>query len=254
MFKTKFLFRLDDSCPTMDCTKWGRIEKIFDSYGVKPMVGVIPHNEDPKQRIDSEDENFWLKVHAWEEKGWAIAMHGYNHVYTSKDGGMNPLWKKSEFAGHPIEVQREKVAKGVAIMREHGLNPMYFFAPSHTFDKNTLIVLKEETDIRIISDTIASRPYRFGDFVFIPQQSGHPIKLLLGGYVTVCIHPNTMDENAFINLDAFLKCVDKNMVLSFDDIDTRNVKEKSINDRLLSYLYFLRRKLCRKEEYNKLLL
>ena len=237
-----YLIRLDDACPTMNHARWGRMESILDRYGVKPMVGVIPHNEDSKQQIDPKDVFFWDKVHAWGKKGWAIAMHGYNHVYSSKEGGMNPLWQKSEFAGHPIEIQREKISKGIAIMRDHGFNPKYFFAPSHTFDENTLIALKEETDIRIISDTIAASPYKMGDFYFIPQQSGHPIRLPLGGLLTICYHPNTMDDESYKRLDVFLS-EHHDDVMSFDEIDLSRVKGKTLGDRLLSFMYFLRRKL-----------
>ena len=240
--RTKYLIRLDDACPTMSLEKWGRMEALLDKFGVKPMVGVIPDNEDTKQQIDSVDDNFWNLVHAWENKGWAIAMHGYNHVYSSKEGGMNPLWNKSEFAGHTIERQRGKIKAGIAIMREHGLNPKFFFAPSHTFDENTLFALREETDIRIISDTIASTPYKIGDFIFIPQQSGHPIKLPFGGLLTICYHPNTMDEKSFSQLEKFLTD-HKDDVMTFGEIDYSTVKGKSLGDRFLSWLYFLRRKL-----------
>ena len=242
MFKTYYLIRLDDACPTMNHSLWRKMEVILDNNGVKPMVGVIPHNEDSKQQIDSEDNDFWEHVMDWEQKGWAIAMHGYNHVYSSNEGGMNPLWKKSEFAGHPLDYQRDKIRRGVSIMRYHGFNPKFFFAPSHTFDENTLVALKEETDIRIISDTIAANPYKNGDFVFIPQQSGHPIKLLFGGIVTICYHPNTMNDESIGRLESFLKD-NKKYVISFDEVDVENVSSKTTGDIILSWMYFLRRKL-----------
>lgn len=237
-----YLIRLDDACPTMDQGKWAKVENILDLHGVKPMVGVIPHNEDPKQIIDASDEAFWDKVHLWEQKGWAIALHGYNHVYSTSEGGINPLWNKSEFAGHPLELQKEKIRKGIAIMHEHSINPKYFFAPSHTFDENTLRALKEESDIRIISDTIATKPYKYKDFTFIPQQSGHPIKLPFGGIVTICYHPNTMTEESLNKLDIFLSS-HKNQIIPFNSIDTKEVGGKTITDSLLSWVYFLRRKI-----------
>lgn len=106
----QYLIRLDDACPTMNREKWGRMEEILDKHGVKPMVGVIPHNEDPKQKIDSEDVGFWEKVKTWKDKGGTIALHGYNHCYASNGGmeGLNPMWSRSEFAGLPLESQREK--------------------------------------------------------------------------------------------------------------------------------------------------
>lgn len=237
-----FLIRLDDACPTMCRAKWNKMEHVLDKYGVKPMVGIIPHNQDPKQMIDAFDDNFWDNVRRWDQKGWTIALHGYNHVYSTNEGGINPLWNKSEFAGHPLEFQKEKIRMGVAILRDHGINPRYFFAPSHTFDENTLSALREESDIRVISDTIAIKPYKYNDFIFVPQQSGHPIRLPFGGLVTICYHPNTMLEESFKNLENFLSS-HKGQLISFDSIDTTKVKDKTIVDSMLSCMYFLRRKL-----------
>lgn len=238
----KYLIRLDDACPTMNHELWERMEDLLDQYNIKPMIGIIPHNEDPKQQIDPEDASFWQHVKNWEKKGWAIAMHGYNHVYSSNEGGMNPLWKKSEFAGHPLELQREKIRNGIAIMREHGFNPKYFFAPSHTFDENTLLALRDETDIRIISDTIAANPYKMDDFVFIPQQSGHPITLPFGGLVTICYHPNTMKEFDFVKAESFINDNLKNITF-FDSLQLEDVGTKSFYDRLLNACYFAVRKI-----------
>lgn len=239
----KYLIRLDDACPTMDSTKWQRMEDILDCYGVKPMVGVIPHNEDPKQLIDPEDKCFWKKVHKWEEKGWAIALHGYNHCYSSDGGmkGLNPMWSRSEFAGAPLEVQVEKMRKGITIMREHGVKPMYFFAPSHTFDENTLEALRKESDIRVVSDTISRYPYRHGDFYFIPQILGHCAKMPLGGVYSFCFHPNTMKEGAFDVLEIFLKA-NKEHFIGFDEIDLSRYGNKKATDRLLSWAFFFYRR------------
>lgn len=120
-----YLIRLDDACPTMDARKWQRMEDMLDAYGVKPMVGVIPASKDPKQQIDAADAEFWTKVKAWEKKGWAIALHGYDHCFISDAGmkGLNPLWERSEFAGVPLEQQKEKISKGVAILRANGIDP-----------------------------------------------------------------------------------------------------------------------------------
>ena len=65
----KYLIRLDDACPTMDAAKWQRMEDMLDRYGVRPMVGVIPANSDPKQKIDPDDTTFWTKVKSWGNKG-----------------------------------------------------------------------------------------------------------------------------------------------------------------------------------------
>jgi len=53
--KVQYLVRLDDACPYLDKKKWQRMEDILDKYGVKPLVGIIPANADPKTMIESED-------------------------------------------------------------------------------------------------------------------------------------------------------------------------------------------------------
>ncbi len=242
--KINYLIRLDDACPYMDKDKWHRMEDILDKHGVKPLVGIIPHNEDPKQQLDIPDKKFWYKVLHWEQKGWAIALHGYNHCYISDDGlnGLNPLWRRSEFAGLALTRQKEKIRKGVAIMREHGINPRYFFAPSHTFDENTLIAIKEESDIRIISDTIATKPYKYRDFVIIPQLGGHCSEMIISGIWTFCLHPSVMTEDNFVATEQFLKAHNEEFV-SFDDLDLSNLKSKDLFSKILSWGYFTQRKL-----------
>ena len=240
----KYLIRLDDACPTMDGAKWQRMFDILDRYGVRPMVGIIPHNEDPKQEIDAPDEEFWYKAKLWQQKGYAIALHGYNHCYISDKGlrGLNPLWARSEFAGVSYDVQKQKIRDGFEILSSHGVKPKYFFAPSHTFDENTLKALKECTDIRIISDTIATKPYKRGDFVFIPQLGGHCTEMKINGIWTFCLHPSTMRDANFEATERFLK-VHKDDFVGFDDLEFEDLRRKDIFDCLLSWAYFTQRKL-----------
>ena len=127
-------------------------------------------------------------------------------------------------------------------MKEHRLHPKYFFAPSHTFDENTLVALREETSIRIISDTIALKPYRKNDFTFIPQISGHCVKMPLPGVYTFCLHPNTMNDAQFIQTERFLQEHGSEFI-SFNDLDLENLLGKDIISKLLSWAYFMRRKL-----------
>ena len=240
----KYLIRLDDACPTMDAAKWQRMEDMLDRYGVRPMVGVIPANSDPKQKINPEDTTFWTKVKSWVNKGWAIALHGYDHCYISEDGlkGLNPLWARSEFAGVPLEKQKEKIREGVKIFRSHGIDPKYFFAPSHTYDKNTLVALKEESNIRIISDTIATKPYKEGDFTIIPQLGGHCSEMKIPGVWTSCFHPNSLTDTQFNALEAFLM-KHKGEFISFGDIDLSNIDKKDAVSQIMSWCYFTMRKI-----------
>lgn len=200
---SKYIMRLDDAAEKMDIEKWNRMEQLLDKYCIKPLVGIIPVCKDPMMDKYETDNGFWDKVHRWMHKGWTIALHGYEHVYCTEDGGINPVNQRSEFAGLPLKEQKRKIREGVKVFREHGIDPEVFFAPSHTFDENTIEALKEESNIKIVSDTVANKPYSKYGMTFIPQQSGRVRKLPFDT-VTFCYHPNMMNEQAFQELDLFL--------------------------------------------------
>ena len=240
--KRNYLIRLDDACPTMNREKWERMESILDRYGIKPMVGIVPDNMDDTLIIDNPDSDFWKKALEWQLKGWGIALHGYDHCYISYDPGINPMWNRSEFAGVALEIQKEKIRNGIDILKSKGIAPKYFFAPSHTFDVNTMVALKEESTIRVISDTIGRYPYIQGDFYFIPQITGHCVKIPLSGIYTFCFHPSLMNDVDFFNMEEFFK-QNRDDIIAFDDINLREYGKKHLFDKFLSCVFFLYRKL-----------
>lgn len=236
---SKYIMRLDDAAEKMDIEKWNRMEQLLDKYNIKPLVGVIPICKDSMMDRYETDVAFWDKVHRWMNKGWTIALHGYEHVYCTGDGGINPVNKRSEFAGLSLDEQKRKIRKGVSVFREHGIEPEVFFAPSHTFDENTIKALKEESNIRIISDTIANKPYTKYGMTFIPQQSGIARKLPFDT-VTFCYHPNLMtDDGIFDKLEAFFKSYSERFI-EFPLEETK--RRMSISDCVLREAYFWRRK------------
>lgn len=89
-------------------------------------------------------------------------------------------------------------------MRAHGIVPRVFFAPSHTFDENTLTALRECSAIRILSDTVANDVYTKDGFTFVPQQTGS-VRALPLKTVTFCYHPNVMDDATFERWKRFLR-------------------------------------------------
>jgi hypothetical protein len=44
----KYILRLDDACHTMDVAKWDRIENLCDKFLIRPIIIVIPNNQDKK--------------------------------------------------------------------------------------------------------------------------------------------------------------------------------------------------------------
>jgi len=230
----RYIMRLDDACSNYDLKKWARMEELMDKYQIRPLVGVIPCCKDPILIRYSYDPEFWNKVNRWVEKGWQVAMHGYNHVCTAKAGGMNPVNMRSEFASLPLEAQEVKIKEGIAIMRSNRLEPRVFFAPSHTFDENTLLALAKYTRIRVISDTIANDVYSRCGFTFVPQQSGNARRLPLK-LVTFCYHPNTMNDNSFHRLEEFLYR-EKDRFIDFPAIESE--RKENLYDKLLCTFYF----------------
>ena len=234
---SKYIIRLDDACEKRDIARWDRIEILLDSYGIKPLVGVIPNCRDAAMDEFEADPDFWSRVSAWQSKGWTIAMHGYNHVYKTSSGGVNPVNARSEFAGESIAVQEQKIENGVSIFREHGIEPEVFFAPSHTFDQNTITAIKNKSNIKFISDTVANKPYCYDGITFVPQQSGR-VRALPFDTVTFCYHPNMMSDEDFKELELFIKTY-KDKFISFPLTETR--RKKSLFDKFLHKLYFARR-------------
>ena len=235
----KYIIRLDDACPKRDIKKWDKIKCLLDKYNIRPLVGIIPNCKDPDMEKYSEDSNFWIgRVKSWKEKNWTLALHGYEHVFVTEDAGINPVNKKSEFAGLSLEEQREKIRNGIEVLRKYGIEPNVFFAPAHTFDVNTLEALKLESDIRIISDTPTNKRYcRYG-MTFVPQQSGHVRKLPFN-VVTFCYHPNTMKDKDFRQLEDFVK----KYRYYFIDFPSDEIDNKlSLYDKLLMKIYYWRHK------------
>lgn len=231
----KYLIRLDDACPKRDIEKWDRIESLLDKYGIKPLVGIIPECKDPAFEHYPVDESFWTeRVAKWKQKGWVLALHGYEHVFCTKNPGINPVNKYSEFAGLSLEEQRSKIRNGIQILREHGIEPQVFFAPAHSFDKNTIESLKQESNIYIISDVPANKPFTKYGMTFVPQQSGR-VRELPFAVQTFCYHPNIMKDSDFDDLEAFF------LKHKFNDFPLEQTKRKlSLYDWFLMKIYYWR--------------
>lgn len=230
--------RLDDACQKMDLEKWDRMESLLTKYNIRPVVGVIPNCKDPDMdKYDWDEPGFLERKNRWQKKGWELALHGYTHVFETNSGGINPVHQRSEFAGHPLEIQKEKIQKGLEQFRKWDINPKVFIAPAHTFDEVTLEAIKECSEIKFISDTVATDSYIKYGLTFVPQQTGRVRKLPFEK-VTFCYHPNIMDDEAFMILEAFIKDNQSDFIdFPLEDSD----RQLNIKDKFFSKLYFLRK-------------
>ncbi|HET6331533.1 MAG TPA: DUF2334 domain-containing protein [Holophagaceae bacterium] len=189
---SRYLIRFDDICPTMNWAVWEAIEGGLDLHGVKPILAVVPDNQDPKLRVDPPRPEFWNRVRDWQAKGYTIALHGYQHRYVNRNAGLMGLTPNSEFAGLPRADQEAKLRSALAIFAAQGVRVDAWVAPSHSFDKVTVALLAE-LGVNVISDGLWPRPFTAEGITWIPQQlwSFHPKP---AGIWTVCNHHNGWSE------------------------------------------------------------
>ena len=193
MARARYLLRFDDICPTMNWRIWMSVERILIKSGVRPLLAVIPDNQDPKLNIDPPHEDFWERCRAWQKMGWSIGLHGYQHRYVTNDPGMLHSKAQSEFAGLPAGEQERKLRAGLDVFSRHGVRADAWVAPSHSFDATTVAILGQ-LGVPVISDGPWRWPHTDAAGLFwVPQQLPHfmPAK---AGLWTVCMHHNTWTQ------------------------------------------------------------
>jgi predicted deacetylase len=199
----QYLLRFDDLCPTMARERWRQFLDVIEEFRIRPILAVIPDNQDPSMELAPYDPAFWDEMQAMEVAGATIAVHGYRHVCASCGESLLGIHRRSEFAGVDAETQREWIRKGIGILRERGLNPQLWIAPRHGFDANTLTALHDE-EMEYISDGFARIPFHRDSVMWIPQQLWSPVSKAEGLW-TICIHPCSARASEVDRLRWFLK-------------------------------------------------
>jgi predicted deacetylase len=225
----RYLLRLDDACPTFDVARWRRVENLFDELDIKPIVAVVPDNQDPTLRYGDPDPQFWDKVRAWQAKGWTIGQHGFRHELSPTSAAQYlPINPGSEFVGLSLAEQSEKISKGWVSLLAQSIRPTVWVAPAHSFDRTTLRALEAATPIRIVSDGLARKPYAADGFRWIPQTlwSLTPKR---SGVWTVCLHPSTRGDTEFAGLAQALRGPYRGQIASVDEIELSD-RGKDIGD------------------------
>lgn len=219
----KAAIRLDDITPDMDWVNYKRIEKILDDNGIKPLIGVVPFNEDPNlNRVDKvySDDEFKSYLADKKDNGWAIALHGYNHLYTTKKMGIFPLNNFSEYAGLSYEKQVKMLKEGKDKLLSWGIDTDIFMTPAHTYDLSTLKALVSAGFTKV-TDGFGSAPYIRSGLTFYPiSRRRSECVSDMDGYTTLVLHTNTMDEADIVN---FEKMVTENRAHFIDYSEYLNV-------------------------------
>ena len=212
---TGLLIRIDDVAENMNWSLMNNCEILFDRYNIKPLLGVIPCNEDAELYAYEKNNNFWDKVREWQNKGWEISMHGFSHVYdkdTNKEDYFN-YGGRSEFFGHDYHMQFSKIKKGLEKFKEEKINIRSFFAPNHTYDENTFLALKN-SGVKHVIDGYGLIPYTEKNLNFIPQLFYKEIMLPFGIQSTQ-IHLNYWNELNYKNFENFI-LKNNNKIINFE--------------------------------------
>jgi len=227
----KYILRFDDFCPAMNWVVWEQIESILNKHNIKPIIAVVPDNRDPKLNVASPRENFWEKIREWQAAGWTIAIHGYQHVYSTQNSGLTKINKYSEFAGLSYEEQHDKLEKGLAIFAENHVRADAWIAPAHAFDENTVKALLN-LNVNVISDGYYWRAVKRLGALWIPQQLWQ-FKPMRCGLWTVCLHHNAYSD---ADLKKFERDVEEyaSKIISFDQaIQDSSAKEINLMDKAM---------------------
>lgn len=204
----KISVRFDDVCPTMNYEKFEIANQKLRLYGIKPLLGIVPYCKDEELMIETPHEDFWEYMRSLKAEGYSIAMHGYTHVCDSSGKGIVSRGRRSEFAGYPYDIQYEKIKKGKKIMERNGVDTTIFFAPAHSYDKNTLKALASN-GFKYISDGKSNKSYRQNGIECIPCRYNGLPRIGNRGYYLVPLHTSqwVLSEKE-INEINFLKICD----------------------------------------------
>jgi predicted deacetylase len=234
--KPQYLLRFDDLCPTMNWRAWSDVESALVQRNVKPLLAVVPDNQDPQLQVDQPVPDFWDRVRAWQARGWTIAMHGYQHKYVTRERGIVGINRFSEFAGLSAAEQEGKLRKGHDILRHEGIEASVFVAPGHSFDRTTVSLLPR-FGLRTISDGFSRYPFRSREGVFwIPQQLWD-FAPQRSGVWTVCIHHNAWQAEDVARFSHSLELY-KNVVVSLDAIAQQYAnRQPGLRDQLFAWYW-----------------
>ena len=230
---TGLLIRIDDIAENMNWSLMNKCEVLFDQHNIKPLLGVIPCNEDRELYSYEKNSDFWNKVRSWEKKGWEISMHGFSHVYDRKKKKKDYFnyGGRSEFCGHNYSVQLSRIKNGLKKFEEEKIKIRSFFAPNHTYDENTFLSLKE-SGIKHVIDGYGLIPYTKHDLNFFPQLFYKEIMLPFGVQSTQ-IHLNYWNEDDYEHFEKFI-LQNVNKIINFE-----KCIEKINNNLLSKFINFI---------------
>lgn len=253
----RLCFRIDDVHPRMNWERFTQFMNLMDEYGVHPLLGVIPECKDESICKNKEKTDFWEIMRGYQNKGYPIAMHGYDHVYITEDAGIFPINSRSEFAGLDDRVQEEKIAKGKKKLESEGIKSNIFMAPGHSFDNTTIDVLRRHS-FEYITDGFSKEPCYRNGMIFIPvvlNIRNVERKALNNEIITLVIHTDSMNEILFERYKTVCE-IHKDSLASYKEImklepseyEEGYEKRKMTSYRRMEKLYGIAKKVLKREK------
>lgn len=208
----QYLIRLDDITPDMNWSNFYKVKEILDRYQIKPLIGVVPDNQDTLIHFSEPHQDFFAYIRELQQEGYTISQHGYRHIYETVDSGLLKLNPFSEFAGLSYEEQYQKLKAGKEILEKEGIRTDIFMAPGHSYDANTIKALSE-LGFLYVTDGFYHRPYTDGGIVFVPCTMLESYK---GTNInTLCFHLNRKTEEELREFENFIR-KKQSSIIAFD--------------------------------------
>jgi hypothetical protein len=60
--RATYLLRFDDLCPTMSKERFDRFMNIVKRHRIRPILAVVPDNQDPELNVNDPDPAFWNRM------------------------------------------------------------------------------------------------------------------------------------------------------------------------------------------------
>ncbi len=233
MTPARYLFRMDDVTPTMNWEKFTALLALFRRFEVKPLLGVVPDNRDPKLQLKPPHPDFWKTMRILVQRGEVeIAQHGYQHILgcggsTALINSRFGLKARSEFAGLSYEEQIAKIRTGRSMLLAHGIETNVWMAPNHSLDRTTLRALAD-SGFEALTDGISLFPFKEEGIVCIPQQLWKPTWMPFG-IITICLHSDETTIGEIARIRQFLNL--RPLLTSFS-VEVARYRERSVAEEL----------------------
>ena len=257
MSRAKYLIRIDDICEGLKVNNFYKLIDLFNIFKIRPIIAVIPSNKDKKLIFPEtiKGETFWSLIRKLEQDfKWKVGIHGYEHNYITNNAGLLKINNFSEFAGLDYAEQYQKLKKAIEIMSKNNVSSDLFIAPGHSFDKNTLKVLKN-IGVKSISDGFYNYPGKDKNGLFwIPQQLWN-FSPKVHGVWTINFHINEWKDFNFIELKKNLEIYQESIVDYEYVINYFNTKKLDYLDNFVNKFEINKHKIIRnilkiKKEFN----